>query len=61
MLVVAGVPMVLDRGASLNVLHYYLRRPAEIGSLPAGLSLLLDWHGTSWVGSFHSAQRRERL
>ncbi len=53
-LLVAGVPMVLDRGASLNVLHYYLHRPAEIGSLPSGLSLLFDWHGTSWVGSFHS-------
>jgi hypothetical protein len=52
--VVAGVPMVLDRGAALNVVHYYLHRPSEIGSLPAGLSLLLDWHGTSWVGSFHS-------
>jgi len=53
-LLVAGVPMVLERGASLNVLHYYLHRPAEIGSLPSGLSLLFDWHGTSWVGSFHS-------
>ncbi len=53
-LLVAGAPMVLDRGAALNVLHYYLHRPSEIGSLPSGLSLLLDFHGTSWVGSFHS-------
>jgi hypothetical protein len=36
------------------VLHYYLHRPAEIGSLSSGLSVLFDWHGTTWVGTFHS-------
>ena len=53
-MLVAGVPALLDRGAVLNVVHYYLHRPTEMGSLPAGLSVLLDWHGTSWVASFHS-------
>jgi hypothetical protein len=53
-LLVAGVPAMLDHGATLNVLHYYLHRPAEDGSLPAGLSVLLDGHGTNWVSSFHS-------
>jgi len=52
---VAAVPALLDGGATLNVAHYYLHRPTEIGSLPAGLSVLFDWHGTSWVSSFHSA------
>ena len=53
-LLVAGVPALLDHGATLNVFHYYLHRPSETGSLPAGLSVLLDWHRASWVGSFHS-------
>jgi hypothetical protein len=55
LLVVAEVPALLNHGAALNALHYYLHRPSEIGSLPSGLSLLLDWHGSSWVSSFHSA------
>jgi hypothetical protein len=50
----AGVPALLNHGAALNVLHYYLHRPTEDGSLPAGLSVLLDWHGTTWVSTFHS-------
>ncbi len=53
--VVAGIPALVDPAGTLNALHYYLRRPAEIGSLPAGLSLLIDPHGTTWVSSFHSA------
>jgi len=53
--VVAGIPALVDPGGTLNALHYYLRRPAEIGSIPAGLSFLVDAHGTTWVGSFHSA------
>jgi hypothetical protein len=52
--VIAGVPALLNHAAALNVLRYYLHRPAEDGSLPAGLSVLLDWHGTSWLSSFHS-------
>ena len=51
---VAGVPALLDPGAALNVAHYYLHRPVEMGSLPAGLSVLFDAHGTGWVASFHS-------
>jgi hypothetical protein len=50
----AGVPALLNHAAALNVLHYYLHRPTEDGSLPAGLSVLLDWHGTNWVSTFHS-------
>jgi len=52
--VLVGVPALLDHGAALNVAHYYLHRPTEDGSLPAGLSVLLDWHGTQWVSTFHS-------
>lgn len=52
---VAGFPALVDRGAALTVLHYYLHRPTEIGSLPAGLSVLLDFHSVSWLTSFHSA------
>jgi hypothetical protein len=51
---VAGVPALLNHAAALNALHYYLHRPTEDGSLPAGLSVLLDWHGTAFLGSFHS-------
>jgi len=51
---IAGVPALLDHGAALNVLHYYLHRPTEDGSLPAGLSVLLDWHATHWVSTFNS-------
>jgi hypothetical protein len=54
-LVLAGIPAVLNHGAVLNALHYYLHRPAEIGSIPAGLSLLVNFHNTTWVSSFHSA------
>jgi hypothetical protein len=52
--VLAGIPALLNRAASLNVLRYYLHRPAEDGSLASGLSVLLDWHGAQWVGTFHS-------
>jgi hypothetical protein len=52
--VVAGVPALLHRAGALNAWHYYLRRPTEIESIPAGLSLLVDWHHTDWVTSFHS-------
>jgi len=55
LVLIAGVPALLSRSATLNVLHYYTRRPSEIGSLSSGLSLLLDWHGTTWVQSFHSS------
>lgn len=54
LVVVAGVPALLNRAATLNVLHYYTRRPSEFGSLSAGLSVVLDWHGSTWVQSFHS-------
>lgn len=53
-LVLAGLPALLNSTATLNALRYYLRRPAEIGSIPAGLSLLTDWHGTALVKSFQS-------
>jgi hypothetical protein len=52
--VIAGLPALVNHAATLNVLHYYLHRPTEEGSLPAGLSVLLTWHGTHWVSSFHS-------
>lgn len=51
---VAGVPALLDHGAAVNALHYSLRRPTEDGSLPAGLSVLLEWHGANWIETFHS-------
>jgi len=51
---IIGVPALLDHGAALNVVHYYLHRPSEDGSLPSGLSVLVDWHGTNWVGTYHS-------
>jgi hypothetical protein len=54
LVLIAGVPATLDHAGALNALHYYLRRPSEIGSLAAGLSLLVDWHATTWVNSFHS-------
>jgi Glycosyltransferase family 87 len=54
LVVVAGIPALLNRSAALNVVRYYLRRPTEIGSVPAGLSFLIDWHGTRLVKSFQS-------
>ena len=51
--ILVAVPAVLNHHAPLNALHYYLRRPAEIGSVAAGLSLLADWHSPVIV-SFHS-------
>ncbi len=52
--VIAGLPALVDHAAALNVLHYYLHRPTEEGSLAAGMSVLLHWHGTVWVSTFHS-------
>ncbi len=52
--VVAVVPALFDPGAVLNVAHFYVHRPTEIGSLAAGLSLLLDWRSTRWINTFHS-------
>jgi len=54
LVVIAGIPALVNHADALNVLHYYLHRPTEDGSLPAGLSVLLDWHGTNWVATFHS-------
>ena len=54
LVVVVAVPLALDSGATLNALRYYLHRPVELGSLPAGLSLLAGFHSTTWVSSFHS-------
>ena len=51
---VIGLPALVDHGAVLNTLHYYLHRPVEMGSVPAGLSVLVNFHATSWVFSFHS-------
>ena len=51
---VIGLPAATDHGAVLNTLHYYLHRPVEMGSVPAGLSVLVNFHATSWVFSFHS-------
>jgi hypothetical protein len=52
--VLVGLPALFNGGAVLNAVHYYLRRPTEIESIPAGLSMLFDWHGTALVASFHS-------
>jgi hypothetical protein len=54
LLVVAGIPALVNGSGALNALRFYGRRPNEIESIPAGLSLLFDWHHTSWVTSFHS-------
>jgi hypothetical protein len=54
LILIAGVPALLNEHAALNSLHYYLRRPTEIGSLPAGISLLLDWHAWNYISSFKS-------
>jgi len=52
-LILVGLPALLNPHASLNAVHYYLRRPPEIGSVAAGLSLLADWH-SPLVLTFHS-------
>ena len=52
-LILVGLPALLNHHAPLNALHYYLHRPAEIGSVAAGVSLLADWH-SPLVLSFHS-------
>jgi hypothetical protein len=52
-IVIAGLPALFNRSAIGNVVHYYLHRPPEIGSLAAGLSLV-DWHRLGFVSSFHS-------
>jgi Glycosyltransferase family 87 len=54
LVVVAGLPALFNHEATLNALHYYLRRPTETGSIPAGLSFLVDWHGSHLVNTFHS-------
>jgi hypothetical protein len=52
--VLAGIPELLNPAGSLNAFHYYLHRPSEIGSLPAGLSLIFDWRHWTYVNSFHT-------
>jgi hypothetical protein len=54
LVVVAVVPALFDPHALLNVAHFYLHRPTEIGSVAAGVSLLFDWRSTRWVNTFHS-------
>jgi hypothetical protein len=52
--VLFALPALFDHGALVTSLRYYERRPDEIGSIPAGLSALIDWHSTVLVHSFHS-------
>jgi hypothetical protein len=52
--VVAGIPALLDRSGTLNVVHYYLKRPNEMEGIPADLSYLVDPGRTRWIVSFHS-------
>ncbi len=54
LVVLAAVPALFDHGALLNVVHYYGHRPDEMEGVPAGLSLLIDWHHTVVVNAFHS-------
>jgi hypothetical protein len=49
-----ALPALFDHGSLLTSLRFYERRPDEIGSIPAGLSALIDWHSTVLVHSFHS-------
>ncbi len=51
--ILVGLPALLNRHAALNAVHFYLRRPPEIGSVAAGLSLLTDWH-SPLILTFHS-------
>ena len=53
-MIVAGVPALFNGAATLNAARYYLHRPAEIGSVSAGLSLLTDWHASTLVKTFGS-------
>ena len=53
-MVLAGVPALFNHQAVLNALHYYLKRPTETGGIPAGLSMLFDWHGSTLVNTYHS-------
>jgi hypothetical protein len=52
--VVFGLPALLNRTTTLNALHYYGRRPNEMESIPAGLSVLFDPTHTQWMASVHS-------
>ncbi len=54
LVVIAAAPALFDPGALLNVAHFYVHRPTEVGSLAAGLSLLLDWRSTRWINTSHS-------
>ena len=54
LMVTIGAPALLDRGAVFNVVHYYLHRPTEMGSMAAGLSVLVDPSGSTWTESFRS-------
>jgi len=53
-LAVVGLPALLDPGHGLDVLRYYLHRPVEIGSIPAGLSVLAQPLASHWFETFHS-------
>ena len=48
----SGIPALLNDQAGLNALHYYLKRPTETGGIPAGLSMLFDWHGSTLVNTY---------
>ena len=54
LVVVAGLPALVDRQAVLTVVRYYLHRPPEFGGLAAGLTVVLDRGSARWVGTFHS-------
>jgi hypothetical protein len=52
--VLVAIPGLFDRGAFLNVLHFYAHRPNELEGVPAGVSLLFEWDHSTVVNSFHS-------
>jgi len=54
LVVVVGVPSVLDPGATTSVVGYYLHRPTEVGGVAAGVSVLSDARGFLFGSGFHS-------
>jgi hypothetical protein len=51
---IAGIPALLNAGSVDNAVRYYINRPPEVGSLAAGLSLLINWSSSHFAISFNS-------
>lgn len=59
--VTLGLPALFNGSGAVSPFHYYSARPPEVGSIPAGLSMIFNPVHWTYVSSFHSINIRSPI